>query len=96
MKVLLKWIPIVSLIIGGGIGQALASDTPTSSAPAPAKVKYKAGKEVDFESLLIQGQLERPEITVVTGQVDKGADGLLKLRENFLDRVASDQGEEAK
>jgi hypothetical protein len=62
---------------------------------APAKVKYKAGKDVNFEELLIKGELSRPEITVVTGQVDKGTDGLLKLRENFLDRVASDQGEEA-
>ncbi len=61
----------------------------------PAKVTYKAGKDVNFEELLIKGELNRPEITVVTGQVDKGTDGLLKLRENFLDRVASDQGEEA-
>lgn len=75
-------------------GSAIGAETPPADAPT-AKVRYKAGKEVDFDELLIKGELSRPEITVVTGQVDKGTDGLLKLRENFLDRVASDQGEEA-
>jgi hypothetical protein len=60
-----------------------------------AKVKYSAGKDVNFEELLIQGQLKRPEISVVTGNVKDGANGLLRLRENFLDRVTSDAGEES-
>lgn len=58
-------------------------------------VKYSAGKDVNFEELLIQGQLKRPEVSVVTGNVKQGADGLLRLRENFLDRVTSDSGEES-
>ncbi len=62
---------------------------------AKAEVKYSAGKDVNFEELLIQGQLKRPEISVVTGNVKQGADGLLQLRENFLDRVTSDSGEES-
>ena len=61
----------------------------------PAKVKYTAGKDVNFEELLIQGQLKRPEISVVTGNVKDGSNGLLRLRENFLDRVTSDAGEES-
>jgi len=64
-------------------------------ATAAGKVHYKAGKDVNFEELLIQGQLKRPEVSVVTGNVRGGADGLLRLRENFLDRVATDAGEEA-
>jgi hypothetical protein len=64
-------------------------------APIAGKVHYKAGKDVNFEELLIQGQLKRPEVSVVTGNVRQGADGLLRLRENFLDRVAQDAGEEA-
>jgi hypothetical protein len=80
------------MITSLGASFAIASD----EAPADAaKIKYKAGKDVNFDELLIKGELSRPEITVVTGQVDKGTDGLLKLRENFLDRVAFDQGEEA-
>ena len=58
-----------------------------------AEVQYKAGKDVNFEEMLIQGQLKRPEISVVTGNVKQGADGLLRLRENFLDRMSSDNGE---
>ena len=58
-------------------------------------VKYRAGKDVNFEELLIQGQLKRPEITVVTGDAAQGTDGLLRLRTHFLDRMASDIGEVA-
>lgn len=87
---------VLSALIGIlAFGGAFAADAPTSETVAPGKVRYRAGKEVNFEELLINGALDRPEITVVTGQVEKGTDGLLKLRENFLDRVASDQGEEA-
>lgn len=57
-------------------------------------VRYRKGKDVNFEELLIQGQLKRPEITVVTGNVGEGDDGLLRLRENFMDRIAEDVGEE--
>lgn len=70
----------------------------TSYAVDPAaevqnQIKYKSGKDVGFEEMLIQGQLKRPEISVVTGNAAQGADGLLRLRENFLDRIAIDQGE---
>lgn len=69
-----------------------AGDAPT---PAPqGNVKYKTGKEINFEELLIQGQLKRPEIAIVTGNVDHAGDGLLRQRENFLDRIAIDNGEE--
>ncbi len=69
------------------------AQTPTASAES-AKVHYRAGKEIDFESLLIQGQLKRPEFSVVTGNADQGGDGVLRLRENFLDTMSADQGEE--
>lgn len=59
------------------------------------KVRYKAGKDVDFEQMVIQGQLKRPDLMVVTGNEAAGTNGLLKLRENFLDRTAADIGEPA-
>lgn len=77
---------------------AYAATTPVSATPeakaSPAPhVRYKGGKDVDFEALLINGQLQRPEISVVTG--DSGADGngLLRLREDFIDQLAADAGE---
>jgi hypothetical protein len=68
-------------------------EAPSTVEPSTGKVKYKGGKDVNFEELLIQGQLQRPEITVVTGNSQEGTDGLLRLRDDFLDRVASDFGE---
>ena len=57
-------------------------------------IRYKKGKDHNFEGLLVQGQLKRPEMSVVTGDVRETTDGLLRLRENFLDRMAIDSGEE--
>lgn len=58
-----------------------------------SKVKYKSGKDIDFESLLIEGQNRRPEISVVTGNVGGDDNGLVKLREDFIDQMADDAGE---
>jgi hypothetical protein len=84
--------------VGMGLGTtALAADAPPASDAAgapPAQVRYRAGKDVSFDELLIQGQLQRPEITVVTGNADQGTNGLLRLRENFVDRMVADFGEE--
>ena len=66
------------------------------SAPTDSKttVKYKSGKDINFEELLIQGEIKRPELSVVTGDESTGTDGLLRLREDFKDRIAVDFGEE--
>jgi hypothetical protein len=80
------------------LGTAAASESlsnPASDSAQPQSVKYKKSKDVDFEELLIQGALKRPEITVVTGDTGQNGDGLLKLRENFLDRMTADAGEAA-
>ena len=58
-----------------------------------AKIRYKKSKVVDFEELLIRGQLARPNLSVVTGSVDSQNSGLLRLRKDFLDRIAQDFGE---
>lgn len=71
-----------------------AAQAPSEQEAGGAGVKYKAGKELSFEELLIQGQLARPEIAVVTGNSQQGTNGLLRLRENFLDRMTADAGEE--
>lgn len=86
---------VVGFFLSGAMSAvALAAETPGAPSAPEAKVKYKTGKDVSFDELLIQGQLQRPEVTVVTGDVDQGTDGLLRLRENFLDRVTADFGEE--
>lgn len=58
------------------------------------KLKYIKSKKIDFESLLIEGENKKPEISVVTGNLGEKDLGLLKLRENFNDFIADDAGEE--
>ena len=82
----------IFVLVSASSGVAAEAESPSST--PPPTVRYKGGKELDFEELLIQGQLRRPELSVVTGNTNKGGDGLLRLRENFLDRLAADSGEE--
>ena len=63
-------------------------------ASKPKKIKYKAGKQVDFDKQTIQGELRRPEISVVTGNDRTTDNGLLRLREDFVDRITAHAGEE--
>lgn len=72
---------------------ALALAAPEASDPAQPRVRYKAGKDLNFEEILIEGQLQRPEVSVVTGQEEQDTNGLLRLREDFADRMAIDFGE---
>jgi hypothetical protein len=58
-----------------------------------AKVKYKKGKKLDFESLLIEGEQKKPEMSVVTGNIGEKDLGLLKMRDNFNDYMTNDAGE---
>jgi hypothetical protein len=58
------------------------------------KLKYREGKKIDFESLLIEGENKKPELSVVTGNLGERDLGLIKTRENFLDYMINDAGEE--
>jgi hypothetical protein len=50
-------------------------------------------KNIQFESILIQGEVQRPDIAIVTGDAGEDLDGLLRLRQDFSDLMAMDQGE---
>ena len=64
-------------------------------APAPTgKVRYKQGRDVRFDSLLINGALQRPETLMVTGDTAHESNGILKLRKSFRDRMMADAGAE--
>jgi len=59
-------------------------------------VHYKSQGRVDFESLLIEGERKKPEMSVVTGNIGEKDSGLLKFRKDFLDVMADDFGEKIK
>ncbi len=65
-----------------------------SSLIAKEKPKYREGKKIDFESLLIEGQKKKPDYAVVTGNLGEKDLGLLKLRPDFIDKMSDDIGEE--
>jgi len=50
-------------------------------------------RNIQFESLLIQGQVQRPDLSMITGNGEEDSDGLLRLREGFTDLMAADHGE---
>jgi hypothetical protein len=85
MKDLLKGFFAVLLVVGAGVAHAATDAT---------QVKYRSGKEIKFDELLIQGQMKRAEMSVVTGDQAEFTNGLLRLRENFLDHASVDLGEE--
>ncbi len=60
------------------------------------KVKYKKGKRIDFESLLVEGENKKPDMSVVTGNIGEKDLGLLKHRKNFVDYMANNAGEKIK
>lgn len=82
-------IVILSLLF---VTPILAQDVQTPQ--KKAGVKYKGQGRVDFESLLIEGERKKPEMAVVTGNIGEKDSGLLKFRENFLDTMADDFGEQ--
>lgn len=57
------------------------------------KIKYKDAGRIDFESLLIEGECKKPEMSVVTGNIGEKDNGLMIFRENFEDMMANDFGE---
>lgn len=89
---MMKW---AALALIGSIWMSYdskATGQPSDKAPA---VKYRAGKDLSFDEILVQGQIHRPEISVVTGSADEDNNGLVRLRQDFLDQIAADFGEDA-
>ncbi|RPJ78235.1 MAG: hypothetical protein EHM20_04395 [Alphaproteobacteria bacterium] len=58
-----------------------------------ANVKYKEAGRIDFESLLIEGERKKPELSVVTGNIGEKDNGLMVIRKDFGDMMANDFAE---
>jgi hypothetical protein len=61
--------------------------------PKNTKIKYKDAGRIDFESLLIEGERKKPELSVVTGNIGEKDNGLMIIRKDFADMMANDFGE---
>lgn len=90
----MKKIMVVSVFIGLFItSSVLAESTASNTLMKGKNVHYKSQGRVDFESLLIEGERKKPEMSVVTGNIGEKDSGLLKFRKDFLDVMADDFGE---
>ena len=76
-----------------GAQEGAKSETQSVSKKSKTKVRYRKSGRIDFESLLIEGERKRPEMSVVTGNVGEKDSGLLKFRKNFVDMISNDLGE---
>lgn len=65
-----------------------ATETPKMS----GKVRVRAPGEMKFGDQLVEGQIYRPDLSVVTGDAAEGRKGLLRLRKNFVDKLALETG----
>ena len=54
------------------------------------KVKYKESRRIDFESLLMEGERKKPELSVVTVNTGEKDSGLMVFRKDFKDMMAVD------
>jgi hypothetical protein len=87
MKMTLALFSIALLFCSTSFGEEQAPPVKSN------KVKYKESGRIDFESLLIEGEREKPEMSVVTGNIGEKDSGLLVFRKNFQDMMANDFGE---
>lgn len=100
MKPLWTALVIAVIALFGSIATLVAEASDLSGVAAQAaagqsagkKIKYKS-KDVDFDAMSIQGQLKKPELSVVTGNNRKRSLGLMRVRKDFLDKMAVDNGE---
>jgi hypothetical protein len=60
---------------------------------APKKPESTEKKKMNFEETLVEGQVYRPELSVVTGDTALGGLGLLRLRADFKDHEQSEKEE---
>lgn len=58
-----------------------------------SQVKYKTGKRIDFQSLLIEGEKKKADYSVVTGNLGEEDFGLLKMKKNFVKEMKFDAKE---
>lgn len=67
------------------------ADSKNTGKPAK-KVTYKKGKDLSFDSQVVEGNVYRPELSVVTGDTELGGTGVLRLRTELKDHILLDMG----
>jgi len=73
---------------------SLITSAETEHSDSSRKVKIKnPAKAENFDSQLVEGQVYRPDLSVVTGDTEDNSFGLIRLRANFDDHTKNDNNE---
>ena len=88
----MKHIIFLTLLFSASVVFSTDSEVAKDAAKT-AKIKYKEAGRIDFESLLIEGERKKPELSVVTGNIGEKDNGLMIIRKDFGDMMANDFGE---
>ena len=88
----MKHILILAFLTSSTLAFA-AGEEDSKETTKTTKVKYKESGRIDFESLLIEGERKKPELSVVTGNIGEKDNGLMVERKDFDDMMANDFGE---
>jgi hypothetical protein len=71
-------------------------DQVTPSGKQEPKIRYKKSKSINFSAQSVEGGVSRPETSLITAGEDSTSNGLLRIRQHFLDKYAADTGETVK
>ncbi len=95
IKKLITLLSFVSVMSSSALFAETSSEGLNTAAPKD-KVRYTKSKKLDFSSQTVEGKLQRPETSLITASESLSTNGILRLREDFLDKYASDAGEPVK
>jgi hypothetical protein len=82
--------------IAGFLLSIIAANFSNATTQKPPQQKYKATKEMSFENHVVEGQIYRPDLSVVTGDTALGGLSVLRLRTDLRDLVKQQAGEVVK
>ena len=87
----------VLLFLLAQVAPVLAANGPKNlrkgSLTQATAAKFRAPGSMSFDQQLVEGQIYRPDLSVVTGDRMEDSDGLLRLRQDFGDHAADEAGE---
>lgn len=85
--------PILPATDSAAAKAVVATDGKTGDVGPKDRVHYVKSKKLDFNSQTVEGILQRPETALITASESLSTNGILRLREDFLDKFAADIGE---
>lgn len=74
---------LLALALGGTAFAQSTTPAPTTSAPAPDRVKFKKRTVIEFRDVTLNGTVERPNGARIVGRTKTKFPILIQIRRNF-------------